>query len=164
MADAVHHLKMGYDVRRIMEMENYLVWLSGGFMGTLMNVAELNAPTLIRKRIEADRASQSSGRFDFAKNVAAPALAKAFNAKRIWLFGSTARNDATSDSDIDLLVEGGAGLTAKARLSLAYDVVSSLDAPCGCDVIILTEDEIAAKAPIPFFRSILSERKLVYGK
>lgn len=83
------------------------ITLSGGFMGTLMNVVELNAPTLIRKRIEADRASQSSGRFDFAKNVTAPALAKAFNAKRIWLFGSTARNDATSDSDIDLLVEGG---------------------------------------------------------
>ncbi|WP_297472575.1 nucleotidyltransferase domain-containing protein [Ferrovum sp.] len=124
----------------------------------------LSASALIRKRIEAEGRVQSASRFDFAKNVAAPALAKAFNANKVWLFGSTARNEASSDSDIDLLVEGGARLSAKARLSLAYDVVSSLDAPCGCDVIILTEDEIAAKAPIPFFRSILSERKLVYGK
>ena len=124
----------------------------------------LNASALIRKRIEAKGVAQSASRFDFAKNVAAPALAKAFNANRVWLFGSAARNEAASDSDIDLLVEGGAGLSAKARLSLAYDVVSSLDAPCGCDVIILTEDEIAAKAPISFFRSILSERKLIYGK
>ncbi len=124
----------------------------------------LSASALIRKRIEAEGRVQSASRFDFAKNVAAPALAKAFNENKVWLFGSTARNEASSDSDIDLLVEGGARLSAKARLSLAYDVVSSLDAPCGCDVIILTEDEIAAKAPIPFFRSILSERKLVYGK
>ncbi len=124
----------------------------------------LSASALIRKRIEAKGRVQSASRFDFAKNVAAPALAKAFNANKVWLFGSAARNEASSDSDIDLLVEGGARLSAKARLSLAYDVVSSLDAPCGCDVIILTEDEIAAKAPIPFFRSILSERKLVYGK
>ncbi|KXW57304.1 nucleotidyltransferase domain protein [Ferrovum myxofaciens] len=125
-----------------------------------MNTVELNAPTLIRKRIEANRIAQSTGRFDFAKNVAAPALAKAFNAKRVWLFGSTARNDATSDSDIDLLVEGGAGLTAKARLSLAYDVVCSLDGPCGCDVIILTENEIAEKAPISFIVLSVKLRRL----
>ncbi|MCR5060133.1 MAG: nucleotidyltransferase domain-containing protein [Saccharofermentans sp.] len=34
-------------------------------------------------------------------------LAYKYNAAEIWVFGSYARGDATSDSDIDLLVSGG---------------------------------------------------------
>ena len=85
----------------------------------------------------AEASKESETRMRFARDVAAPLLAKALGSKRVWVFGSAARKCSRSDSDIDILVEGGEGLTASERLSIAYDIVSSLDVPCGCDVVVL---------------------------
>lgn len=99
----------------------------------------------------------------FARDVAAPLLAKALGCKRVWVFGSTSTERSRSDSDVDILVEGGEGLSASKRLSIAYDIISSLDVPCGCDVVVLTTDELAARKEVSFIKSMLQERTLVYG-
>ena len=123
----------------------------------------MTTSALIRQQLLEDGIRQSLLRFNYAAEVAAPALAEAFNARRIWLFGSSARNMANRDSDIDILVEGGGILCAKKRLSLAYDVVSSLeDLPCGIDVIVLTEEEIGQKKSVSAISSMLNDRKLIF--
>lgn len=40
-----------------------------------------------------------------ARETLIPLLANAFQARRIWIFGSTARLDASEDSDMDVFVE-----------------------------------------------------------
>lgn len=49
-------------------------------------------------------------------------LAHKYNAAEIWVFGSYARGDATSDSDIDLLVSGGDGFKPASVFELAEEV------------------------------------------
>ena len=111
----------------------------------------------------AEASKESEIRIRFARDVAAPLLAKAFGSKRVWVFGSAATERSRSDSDIDILVEGGEGFSGAKRLSIAYDIISSLDVPCGCDVVVLTTDELATKKEVSFIKSMLQERKLVYG-
>lgn len=112
----------------------------------------------------AEASRESAIRVQFARDVAAPLLAKALGSKRVWVFGSTATQSCRQDSDLDILVEGGAGLTASQRLSIAYDVIAELDVPCGCDVVVLTSDELTAKQEVSFIRSMLLERTLVYER
>lgn len=108
--------------------------------------------------------SASTLRADFARDVAAPALARAFGAERIWLFGSAARGEAGEYSDIDLLVESGEGMGVKERLFKAADIVESLDdMPCSIDVIVLTENEVQAKSQVSSIKSMLRDRKVIYG-
>lgn len=119
---------------------------------------------LMLKAARLAEASKESGiRMRFARDVVAPLLASAFGSKRVWVFGSAATERSRSDSDIDILVEGGEGLSASRRLSIAYDIISSLDVPCGCDVVVLTTDELAVKKEVSFIKSMLQERTLVYG-
>ena len=49
-------------------------------------------------------------------------LAHKYNAAEIWVFGSYARGDATSDSAIDLLVSGGYGFKPASVFELAEEV------------------------------------------
>jgi predicted nucleotidyltransferase len=119
---------------------------------------------MLRAARLAESSRESEIRIRFAREVAAPLLAESFASKRVWVFGSASAGRSRSDSDIDILVEGGEGLSASKRLDIAYDIISSLDVPCGCDVVILTPDEIAARQDVSFFKSMLSERTLVYGR
>lgn len=112
----------------------------------------------------AEASKESAIRMRFARDVAAPLLAKALGSKRVWVFGSAATERSRSDSDIDILVEGGEGLSASKRLSIAYDIISSLDVPCGCDVVVLTADELATRKDVSFIKSMLQERELVYDR
>ena len=115
------------------------------------------------KTMNTSRLDATALRVDFAREVAAPALAKAFGARRIWLFGSVAKGEAEQFSDIDLLVDAGVGMGAKERLFKAAEVIESLDdIPCGVDVIVLTEDEIQSKSGISSIKSVLAERKVIY--
>lgn len=123
-----------------------------------------NASTLILDRLAGNRLANSSLRFNYAQDIAAPALAMALGAGRVWIFGSAARGESNPCSDIDLLIEGGDGLDAKRRLFLAADVVESLDAPCGIDVIVLTEAEIQQKADVPAIKSMMTDRRLIYER
>lgn len=126
------------------------------------SVADIGS--MLRAARLAESSKESEIRMRFARDVAAPLLAESFASKRVWVFGSASTGRSRSDSDIDILVEGGEGLSASKRLAIAYDIISSLDVPCGCDVVILTQNEIAAKQEVPFIKSMMSERTLVYGR
>ncbi len=112
----------------------------------------------------AEALKESEIRMRFARDVAAPLLAKALGSKRVWVFGSASAECSRSDSDIDILGEGGEGLSASRRLSIAYEVISGLDVPCGCDVVVLTTDELDRKKGVSFIKSMLQERTLVYDR
>jgi predicted nucleotidyltransferase len=126
------------------------------------NISEIGLMLKAERLVEATKESEI--RMRFAREVAAPLLANAFGAKRVWVFGSASAECSRSDSDIDILVEGGEGLSASERLSIAYDIIARLDVPCGCDVVVLTADELAAKKEVSFIKSMLQERTLVYGR
>ncbi len=119
---------------------------------------------MLRSARLAEASKESEVRMRFARDVAAPLLAKAFDSKRVWVFGSTSSERCRSDSDIDILVQGGEGLSASKRLSIAYDIISSLDVPCGCDVVVLTQDELASKKDVSFIKSMLHQRTLIYDR
>ena len=112
----------------------------------------------------AEASKESEIRMRFARDIAAPLLAKALGSKRVWVFGSASAERSRSDSDIDILVEGGEGLSASRRLSIAYEIISGLDVPCGCDVVVLTSDELDRKKDVSFIKSMLQERTLVYDR
>lgn len=133
-----------------------------GLASHLNNVVDIGAMLRLARLAESSR--ESAVRMRFAREVVAPLLAESFASKRVWVFGSASTGRSRTDSDIDILVEGGEGLSASKRLAIAYDVISSLDVPCGCDVVILTSDEIAAKCDVSFIKSMLSERTLVYAR
>ena len=133
-----------------------------GLVSGADNISETGLMLKAARLAEASRESEI--RMRFARDVAAPLLAKAFGAKRVWVFGSASTEHSRSDSDIDMLVEGGEGLSASERLSIAYDIIARLDVPCGCDVVVLTADELAAKKEVSFINSMLQERTLVYGR
>lgn len=100
------------------------------------NISDIGLMLKVARLAEASKESEI--RMRFARDVAAPLLAK-------------------------ILVEGGEGLSSSTRLSIAYDIISSLDVPCGCDVVVLTTDELVTKKEVPFIKSMLQERALVYG-
>ncbi|MGA8147212.1 MAG: nucleotidyltransferase domain-containing protein [Gallionellaceae bacterium] len=112
----------------------------------------------------AEASKESEIRLKFARDVAAPLLAQALGSKRVWVFGSAATERSRSDSDVDILVEGGEGFSASKRLSIAYDIISSLDVPCGCDVVVMTAHELATRKEVSFIKSMLQERTLVYDR
>jgi len=136
--------------------------MASGLASGADNISDIGLMLKAARLAEASKESEI--RMRFARDVAAPLLAKAFGVKRVWVFGSASTNLSRSDSDIDILVEGGEGLSASRRLSIAYDIISSLDVPCGCDVVVLTTDELVAKKEVSFIKSMLQERTLVYGR
>lgn len=58
---------------------------------------------LIRRDV---RGTENVLRIDAIRTLLLP-IAKKYDIRKIWLFGSYARGEATADSDIDLLIEGG---------------------------------------------------------
>lgn len=72
-----------------------------------------------------------------------PELQRRFPITRLALFGSTARNTAKSDSDVDLLVDFDGPVTAKYFFGVQFYLEDLL----GCPVDLVTE-----KALRPEFR------------
>lgn len=107
---------------------------------------------------------ESGLRVDCAKNIIAPALAAAFNSPKVWLFGSAASGAADEDSDIDLLVEGGEGMSASDRLRLSNEIVCGCNISFGCDVVVLSQSEIKAKRGVSFIESMLFDMVMVYER
>ena len=86
---------------------------------------------------------------------AATELGKGYGAERIWLFGSYARGDADSDSDVDLRIDKGqiCGLFALSGLRLA------LEDRLGVEVDLLTSDSLDGE----FLDRIRNEEVLLYA-
>jgi len=89
--------------------------------------------------------------------VAVPAC-KEFKVKRLDLFGSLARGEGTSESDVDLLVEfEEPDLQPSKRF---FGLLHHLEDALGCEVDLLTVSGL--KNPY-FRRSVLEARVTVYG-
>ncbi|HRI55989.1 MAG TPA: nucleotidyltransferase domain-containing protein [Anaerolineae bacterium] len=91
-------------------------------------------------------------------------IARDFDPLRIILFGSHARGDATSDSDIDLLV-----VLAEApdQRQAAIEIRRALrDLPVSKDIVVTTPDEIARRGDLigPVLRPALREGKVLYER
>jgi uncharacterized protein len=72
-------------------------------------------------------------------------LVGALNPVRIYLFGSLARHEATSDSDYDLLVlVPGERNQLNEKIDLAYDALWGMEAPV--DVVVQTIDHFEERA------------------
>jgi uncharacterized protein len=91
-------------------------------------------------------------------------LIDAYGPDRIYLFGSRAREDASGDSDYDLMVVvQSSDLAFTARCQQAYLLLCGLQA--AKDVIVLTREEFNRKrnvvASLP--ATVLREGKLLYA-
>lgn len=91
-------------------------------------------------------------------------IARDFDPLRIILFGSHARGDATSDSDIDLLV-----VLAEApdQRQAAIEIRRALrDLPVSKDIVVTTPDEIARRGDLigPVLRPALRDGKVLYER
>jgi predicted nucleotidyltransferase len=70
-------------------------------------------------------------------------LVRAFNPLKIILFGSRARGDARSDSDVDLLVVMPDGTDRRAAaVAMRYRLA---DMPIAKDIVVTTPDEISRR-------------------
>lgn len=87
-----------------------------------------------------------------------------FDPVRIILFGSNARGEARSDSDIDLLVVLP-DIRNKRQTSIAIRRILS-DLPVSKDIFVTTPEEIDRRGNMvgDILRSALSEGKVVYER
>jgi predicted nucleotidyltransferase len=91
-------------------------------------------------------------------------IRKDFNPVRIILFGSAARGQIDSNSDIDLLVVLPK-VDNKRRASVAIRRILS-DLPVSKDIFVTTPDEIEKRGNLvgDILKSALSEGKVVYER
>lgn len=86
-----------------------------------MDVRELALAWRRRDEVERlDRADSSRGLEALAR-LAATELAERYGVRRVVLFGSVARGEATSESDVDLAVEGLAPADLLAAMAVAAE-------------------------------------------
>ncbi|MCX6343449.1 MAG: nucleotidyltransferase domain-containing protein [Armatimonadetes bacterium] len=91
-------------------------------------------------------------------------IAGRFNPERIILFGSLARGDAHSDSDIDLLVVLSA---CDNRRAATVSIMKSLaDIPVGKDIIVTTPQELETRGKLvsTVLYPALHEGKVLYAR
>ena len=82
-------------------------------------------------------------------------IGEKYGIKRAYLFGSYAKNKATSHSDVDIIIDKGDIHTFKDFFHLHKDLEKSL----GTDVDLLTETSLKPS----FFNKIKDDRILIYG-
>ena len=88
----------------------------------------------------------------------------AANAERVILFGSHARQQATPESDVDLLVVAESDLPRFKRSRGLYKLFRPY--PFAMDLVVYTPQEIkkASQSPLSFVSKVLGEGKTVYAR
>lgn len=82
-------------------------------------------------------------------------LADKYNIKLVYLFGSYARDEATPESDVDLLVYGGDGFKPAMVFAFAEELRKALQK----DVDVFEIREVNQESA--FYKTIMNERVLV---
>lgn len=82
-------------------------------------------------------------------------IAEKYRVKEIYIFGSYARNEATPDSDLDLLVFGGENFKLTLIFALAEEIRSVLNK--NVDVFEINEINTDSR----FYENIMKERRLI---
>jgi predicted nucleotidyltransferase len=92
--------------------------------------------------------------FDEIVRVVKP-LADKYKIQEVYLFGSYARNEATTDSDLDFLVEGG----EQFKLTMIFAFAEELRHALNKDVDVFEIHEVNQNSD--FYKNIMKERRLV---
>ncbi len=99
---------------------------------------------------------------DEIKNITTPIL-KRYGISKAYLFGSYARNQATDDSDIDIIIDKGQLKGLFALSGLMLDLSESLNKK----IDLITENSLKCnfdrKSQIELKNNIEQERVLFYG-
>ncbi|MBQ6615467.1 MAG: nucleotidyltransferase domain-containing protein [Thermoguttaceae bacterium] len=82
-------------------------------------------------------------------------LAKKYKIAEVYVFGSYARNEATSESDVDFLVFGGKDFKLTSIFAFAEDIRNTIQK----DVDVYEIHEINVDSP--FYKRIMKERVLL---
>ena len=82
-------------------------------------------------------------------------LADKYNIKSVYLFGSYAREEATAESDVDLLVYGGDGF----KLTMVFAFAEELRKALQKNVDVFEIHEVNQESD--FYKTIMNERVLV---
>lgn len=91
-------------------------------------------------------------------------LVKGLRPERIYLFGSQARDQARTGSDVDLLlVVPDSNLPRHQREAKSYDLLWGITVPV--DVIVMTQAEFqrASRVKTSLAATVQSEGKILYG-
>lgn len=89
-------------------------------------------------------------------------IATAANAEKVILFGSFARGDFHTGSDVDLFIIAPSDLPRFKRSRKLYKLFSPY--PFSMDLLVYTPEEVEAgkKTPLSFVSTVLREGKVVY--
>lgn len=97
------------------------------------------------------------------REIVAP-IAKKYNLKAVYLFGSYARGEATESSDIDLIVDtDGAEIKSLLALAAVYcDLEEAFEKPIDLITLSSLEQEIQMPSEVNFRGNVNNERVNVY--
>lgn len=110
----------------------------------------------------------SQSRITQARDVLIPLLAAGFCARRIWLFGSVARMEATEDSDMDIFVEASQKFHAIRfldRQDIVLDVLKDARRQgfdLACDIIPWSEQEVDEGQDSSFLQTVHQDGVILY--
>ena len=91
-------------------------------------------------------------------------VAKKYNLKAVYLFGSYARGDANEDSDIDLLVDlSGSNVHGILLGMLYHDLQEALEAEIDLVTVASLDQPIIHQSERIFRETIQKERKIIYA-
>ena len=90
-------------------------------------------------------------------------IGRKFQVERVILFGSYARNDATEDSDVDLLVIMDHDKPRNVEQVITMRLQE--DAPFPLDMLVKRPSEVDERLAVndSFIKNILGEGKVLYG-
>ena len=88
-------------------------------------------------------------------------VARKFGLKKVYLFGSYARNEATESSDVDLLIEGGGDRTLSEYLSLQKAFEDAIGKKI--DLVEGSATKPETRSGKRFMRHVERDRILLYG-
>jgi uncharacterized protein len=103
---------------------------------------------------------------DFQRQVA-DAIVRSANPEKVFVFGSAARGDATSDSDLDLLIVEPSGLVSENRREVLSRIRKALSPfPVSKDILVFSAGEFAkwSQSPNHVAARCQREGRLIYER
>lgn len=90
-------------------------------------------------------------------------VARNFDLRNVWVFGSQARGEATSKSDVDLLVDRGSYRTSLLAPTGLINMKQQFESALGAPVDLVTLDAVQENVVDDQFEEVLDREKvLVY--